>query len=253
MAFDRGKFVARFVEEAREHVGKLNEGLLLLEKDPGDTETLKSVVRSAHTVKGSSRMLKLTAISKMAHRLEDVLEALRSGKLKHSKGAFDILFMAIDIISDMVERTAGGEEVREAAPDIYEKLEKAAGEEEKEAINILVVDDSLNTREIEKEILQAYGYNVTLAVDGVDGLEKAREFRYDVVILDIEMPRMDGFSLTEKLRAEEAYKDTPIIIVTSREKEEDRRRGIEVGADAYIFKGSFDQSNLLEVVRSLAG
>jgi chemotaxis protein histidine kinase CheA/ActR/RegA family two-component response regulator len=121
------------------------------------------------------------------------------------------------------------------------------------AINILVVDDSINTREIEKSILESYGYRVTVAEDGVDGLEKARSFEFDAVITDVEMPKLDGFSLTERLRKEESYKFTPIIIVTSREKEEDKRRGVQVGADAYIVKGSFDQTNLLETVQNLIG
>ena len=123
----------------------------------------------------------------------------------------------------------------------------------KDGIHILVVDDSINTRDIERNILEAYGYKVTLAGDGMEALEKTKEFTYDLIITDVEMPRLDGFSLTERLRASEAYKGTPIIIVTSREKEEDKRRGIMVGADAYIVKGAFDQSNLLETVQNLVG
>ena len=119
--------------------------------------------------------------------------------------------------------------------------------------SILVVDDSLNTRELEKSILEAYGYQVDTAEDGQNALDITREIHYDLVITDVEMPRLDGFSLTEALRADPRYRDVPIIIVTSREKEEDKRRGIRVGANAYIIKGSFDQSNLLDTVRSLIG
>lgn len=126
-----------------------------------------------------------------------------------------------------------------------------APEEEKKAKTILVVDDSINTREIEKSILESYGYKVDIASDGVDGFEKAMEFQYDLIVSDIEMPRMDGFSLIEKLRKESEYKHIPIIIVSSRDKEEDKKRGIQVGADAYIIKGSFDQSNLLNTVQNL--
>jgi chemotaxis protein histidine kinase CheA/ActR/RegA family two-component response regulator len=120
-------------------------------------------------------------------------------------------------------------------------------------INILVVDDSINTREIEKSILESYGYKVELAEDGVDGMAKAEKFKYDAVITDVEMPGLDGFSLTERLRGNEFYKDVPIIIVTSREKEEDKRKGIKAGADAYIVKGSFDQTNLIETLQNLIG
>ncbi|MBN9368829.1 MAG: response regulator [Comamonadaceae bacterium] len=118
---------------------------------------------------------------------------------------------------------------------------------------VLVVDDSLNTREIEKDVLQAYGYHVTLAEDGVDGLRKAMEGDFDAILTDVEMPHMDGFTLTARLREEDRYRDTPIVIITSREKEEDKRRGMQVGADAYIVKGDFDQNNLVETLRTLLG
>lgn len=132
------------------------------------------------------------------------------------------------------------------------KEARSAGEDER-GVHVLVVDDSINTREIEKNILEAYGYKVGLAEDGVEALEKARGFKYDIIITDVEMPRLDGFALTERLRKEETYRDTPIIIVTSREKEEDKKRGIRVGANAYIVKGTFDQSNLLETMQNLTG
>lgn len=118
---------------------------------------------------------------------------------------------------------------------------------------VLVVDDSLNTREIEKDVLEAHGYQITLAEDGLDGLRKAQSGDFDAVLTDVEMPNMDGFTLTERLRQEENYRDKPIIIITSREKEEDKRRGIQVGADAYIVKGDFDQGSLVDTLRSLLG
>jgi len=117
--------------------------------------------------------------------------------------------------------------------------------------HVLVVDDSLNTREIEKDVLEASGYSVTTAEDGVDGLAKARSEDFDAILTDVEMPKMDGFTLTQQLRQDERFKHTPIIIVTSREKQEDKLRGIEVGADAYIVKGDFEQSNLVETLQNL--
>ena len=142
-------------------------------------------------------------------------------------------------------------------PDMIESMrELSESRTEKKAVVqqerwILVVDDSLNTREIEKSILEAHGYNVVLARDGVEALGKAKKKNYDLVVADIEMPRMDGFTLIEHLREKMEYQDTPIVIVTSREKEEDKRRGIEVGADAYIVKGAFDQTNLIDTVQNL--
>ena len=130
---------------------------------------------------------------------------------------------------------------------------EAAHHAELRHYHVLVVDDSLNTREIEKDVLEAHGYQVTLAEDGLDGLKKAMDGEFDAVLTDVEMPNMDGFSLTARLRQEEKYRHKPIIIITSREKEEDKRRGVQVGADAYIVKGDFDQSSLVDTLRALLG
>ena len=118
---------------------------------------------------------------------------------------------------------------------------------------LLVIDDSLNTREIVRDVLEAHGYLVTLAEDGSDGLQKAQAGEFDAVLTDVEMPNMDGFALTAALRAEERYRDVPIIIITSRQKDEDKRRGIPAGADAYIVKGDFEQGSLVDTLRGLLG
>ncbi len=135
----------------------------------------------------------------------------------------------------------------------YAPLVKQTSAQLPTAHRILVVDDSLNTREIEKDVLEAWGYQVTLAENGRDGLNKALADSFDAVLTDVEMPVMDGFALTASLRENEHYRYKPIIIITSREKEADRRRGIEVGADAYIVKGSFDQNNLVDTLKALLG
>lgn len=144
-------------------------------------------------------------------------------------------------------------ELLKKAREFAEPLKRVLQESVTKSATILVVDDSYNTREIEKSILEANGYIVETAFDGEDGYEKTRGKIYDLVITDVEMPRLDGFSFTEKLRADERYRTVPIIIVTSREKDEDKKRGITVGANAYIVKGDFDQTNLIDTVHSLIG
>lgn len=139
------------------------------------------------------------------------------------------------------------------AHGLTDTIRKSADEGTQRGATILVVDDSINTREIEKSILEAYGYTVETAEDGQEAYERTRGELFDLVITDVEMPRMDGFTLTETLRADPRYRTVPVIIVTSREKEEDKRRGITVGADAYIVKRAFDQSNLLDTVKALIG
>ena len=94
-------------------------------------------------------------------------------------------------------------------------------------------------------------YLVKEASNGIEASIKLGTYRPDLLILDLLMPRMDGFQLAEKLRKSKEYKELPIVIVTSLEKEADKRRGIEVGADAYIVKSSFDQSNLLDTIERL--
>ena len=120
-------------------------------------------------------------------------------------------------------------------------------------LTILIAEDSLITAELEKNIIENSGYAVDLAVDGMDALDKLYTKKYDLLVTDIDMPRMNGFELTAKVRAGKKYKDIPIIMVTAREKLEDKRRGIEVGADAYILKKEFDQGNLLNTIKRLIG
>jgi two-component system chemotaxis sensor kinase CheA len=118
---------------------------------------------------------------------------------------------------------------------------------------VLVVDDSLTTRTLEQSILEAAGYDVLTAVDGSDGWRVLQEQGCDLVVADIEMPRMDGFALCEAIRASQRFKELPVVLVTALETPEHRARGLEVGADAYIGKSSFDQQNLLDIIKQLLG
>jgi two-component system chemotaxis sensor kinase CheA len=116
---------------------------------------------------------------------------------------------------------------------------------------ILVVDDSLTTRNLEKNILEAAGYETKVAADGVEALSVLRSNHCDLVVSDILMPEMDGFELTAAIKEQSALKEIPVILVTALESREDKERGIEVGADAYIVKSTFDQETLLEAVEQL--
>ena len=102
-----------------------------------------------------------------------------------------------------------------------------------------------------KNILESAGYDVQTAVDGADTWATLKTGNFDVVVSDIEMPRMDGFELTAKIRGDETLKHIPVVVVTSLESREDRERGIDVGANAYIIKSGFEQNNLLSVVKRL--
>ena len=127
----------------------------------------------------------------------------------------------------------------------------AAPVAEKQRRTVLVVEDSITSRMLLKNILESAGYRVKTAVDGVDALTALKVEDFDAVVSDIEMPRLNGFGLTEKIRGDKKLANLPVVLVTALETAADRERGVDVGANAYIVKSSFDQSNLLEVIERL--
>ena len=116
---------------------------------------------------------------------------------------------------------------------------------------ILVVDDSITTRTLERSILEAHGYQVRVAVDGLEALEQLRANPSDLVIADVQMPRMDGFTLVAEIKKDPSLAKIPVIIVSSLERREEQERGLELGADAYIVKRKFDQQELLDAIRQI--
>jgi two-component system chemotaxis sensor kinase CheA len=119
------------------------------------------------------------------------------------------------------------------------------------AKSILVVEDSITSRMLLKGILESAGYKVKTAVDGAEAFTTVRAEYFDLVVSDVEMPRMNGFDLTVRIRADKKLAELPVVLVTALETREHRERGIDAGANAYIVKSSFDQSNLLEVIGRL--
>ncbi len=118
---------------------------------------------------------------------------------------------------------------------------------------ILVVDDSLTVREVERRLLENAGYDVTTAVDGVDGWNIMTAHSFDLLISDVDMPRMNGIELVRTVKADPLLKDVPVMIVSYKDREEDRLRGLEAGANYYLTKGSFHDESLLTAVLDLIG
>jgi two-component system, chemotaxis family, sensor histidine kinase and response regulator WspE len=127
-----------------------------------------------------------------------------------------------------------------------------SGETQKKPKRVLVVDDSLTVRELEK-LLQTRHYEVEVAVDGMDGWNAARTGHFDLVITDIDMPRMDGIELVTLIKKDSNLKSLPVMIVSYKDRAEDRRRGLDAGADYYLVKGGFHDEALLEAVVNLIG
>ena len=116
---------------------------------------------------------------------------------------------------------------------------------------MLVVDDSLTTRTLERGILEAAGYDALVASDGAEALVVLGREGIDLVVSDVEMPRLDGFGLTAAIRRDERLRHIPVILVTSLDTAEHRERGVTAGADAYLGKGTFDQGRLLDTIGRL--
>lgn len=116
---------------------------------------------------------------------------------------------------------------------------------------VLVVDDSITTRTLEKNILETAGFEVYVAIDGVEGFAMLNEQEFDLVISDVEMPNMNGLELTAQIKGSALHRDIPVILLTSLSKPEQREAGLRAGADAYLVKSQFDQADLLSTIQSL--
>ncbi len=121
------------------------------------------------------------------------------------------------------------------------------------ARRVLVVDDSITVRELERQLLENRGYLVDTAVDGVDGWNAVRSGRYDLVVSDIDMPRMDGIQLVQSIKADPRLRAIPVVVVSYKDREEDRIRGLDAGANAYLTKSSFHDQTFLATVTDLIG
>jgi two-component system sensor histidine kinase and response regulator WspE len=133
------------------------------------------------------------------------------------------------------------------------RLSQVTRNEEVKQKSVLVVDDSLTVRELERKLLDSHGYRVDVAADGAEGWNAARAGTYDLIVTDVDMPRLDGIELVTRIRADARLRTTPVIIVSYKDREDDRRRGLEAGADYYLTKGSFQDDSLLRAVADLIG
>jgi two-component system, chemotaxis family, sensor histidine kinase and response regulator WspE len=156
-----------------------------------------------------------------------------------------LIFDVDDTLRSIEVLVSGGRLTRAACP--------VAGTIQKRAKRVLVVDDSFTVRELERKVLTACGYEVGIAVDGLDGWNALRTDEFDLVITDVDMPRMDGIELVKRIRQDLRLKVLPVIIMSFKERPEDRKRGLEAGADYYLVKSGFEEQVLRTAVADLIG
>jgi two-component system sensor histidine kinase and response regulator WspE len=176
----------------------------------------------------------------------------RLGKVKDISAAAlmedgaPVLIVDVDDVIRSIEKLVTSGELR----NVTHAALNAASYKRK---RILVVDDSLTVRELERKLLDGAGYATDVAVDGMDGLNAVRSSDYDLVITDVDMPRLDGIELAMLIKKDEHLKSLPVMIVSYKDREEDRKRGLDAGADYYLTKGSFHDETLLQAVVDLIG
>jgi two-component system chemotaxis sensor kinase CheA len=157
-------------------------------------------------------------------------------------GRLSLILSASSLIASARSRAADAPALREALASIRTPERRR---------RLLVAEDSVTTRTLVKSILEAENFEVTVAVDGLEAWHLLQDQGADLVVSDIDMPRMDGFTLTEAIRGSKRLRDVPIVLVTALESDKDKERGLSVGADAYLLKSAFDQRVLLETIRQL--
>ncbi|HEY3658437.1 MAG TPA: hybrid sensor histidine kinase/response regulator [Steroidobacteraceae bacterium] len=205
-------------------------------------------------VLGNATHLYGLIVDRLLGERELVVQSLdpRLGKIKDvAAGALmedgsPALILDVEDIIRSIEKLAGAGGLSGVAPDAL----GAAGAKRK---RVLVVEDSFTVRELERKLLVNSGFEVEVAVDGMDGWNAARTGHFDLVITDVDMPRMDGIELVTLIKKDPHKKSLPVMIVSYKDRPEDRRRGLDAGADYYLAKGSFHDETLLRAVVDLIG
>ncbi len=215
----------------------------------------------------AGRELPVVVVSDRSHRFGVIVDAFlgerdlevrpldpRLGKVPDISSAsvlendVPVLIVDVEDLVRSIDNLLGNRRLRSIAGAVAADATAARGPK-----RVLVVDDSITVRELERQLLEARGYAVDVAVDGVDGWNAVRGGQYQLVISDVDMPRMDGIELVRSIKGDPRLQGIPVIIVSYKEREEDRIRGLDAGADAYLTKSSFHDQTLLETVADLIG
>jgi two-component system chemotaxis sensor kinase CheA len=249
--------VRRSLRLARAEIGRSPEGeTLIYEEQVLPLLSLAEVLNSASTSRPSRAFLTVVIVESRGRLAGIAVDRL--------VGRSDIVVRPLPAAAGNLPLVAGAAFDAEGDPQLVldpEGLIEAARAlrtqkpiaEARRQRHILVVDDSLTTRMLEQSILESAGYRVSLAVSAEDALELSQHTRYDLFVVDVEMPGISGFEFVARTRADAVLRETPAVLVSSLSSDADKRRGAEAGASAYIVKGEFDQGGFLRTVRGLAG
>jgi two-component system, chemotaxis family, sensor histidine kinase and response regulator WspE len=233
--------------QTEENIGILSGKKILYDSDPGILDSIINVMvlsdresrygLIADKIIGQSELV----VMPLDERLGGKIPLISSGSILDD-GSSVLILDAEDIVRAMdVEFNKKGKVIEIDAPNEH-KTKK-----------ILVVDDSITVRELERKLLENKGYEVTIGIDGIDGWNLANKSEFDLVVSDIDMPRMNGIDLVKRLKTHAQYRDTPIMIVSYKDREEDKIAGKNAGANYYLTKSSFADDSFIQAVEDLIG
>ena len=231
-----------------EHVGLISAAQLLqCNEKQGDDDSIPIVlIRDREQYHGLAVEAFLGEFTLVLMPLDGRLGKVRdvaAGALLHD--GTPVLILDVDDLLNSVGKLLGTGHL--------ERVDHASHARQAVSKRVLVVDDSLTVRELERKLLLSRGYQVSVAVDGMDGWNALRAETFDLLITDIDMPRMDGIELVTLLRRDNRLQSMPVMVVSYKDREEDRRRGLDAGADYYLAKASFHDDALLDAVVELIG
>jgi two-component system chemotaxis sensor kinase CheA len=237
------------------------EGRRMLEHDgsPVPVSDLAEVLGTASVRKNPGTYVIVTGAVGQHAFLVDALVGQRDVVVK----AFSALVPRLDVFAGASIESDGSILLVLDPPGLIERSRRAGGRsisdvhvptaQRRKGGRLLVVDDALTVRELQRTILERAGFDVTVASDGIEAITHLENETFELVLTDVEMPRMNGFELTEYIRAHPTLSNVAVLILTSLASDADRRRGMDVGADGYIVKSSFDEKTLLAAVDRLVG
>jgi two-component system sensor histidine kinase and response regulator WspE len=250
-------------KDVRELEGKPHT--MLDDQPVGLVEAAVVLGQPAAAARGAAELLPVVVASDRSHRFGVVVDRFlgerdlrvspldpRLGKVPDINSSsvlengWPVLVVDVEDLIRSIDNLLSGRRLGKLASETVEKTVRAAK-------RVLVVDDSITVRELERQLLENRGYTVDVAVDGVDGWNAVRTAQYDLVVSDVDMPRMDGIQLVQHIKNDLRLKAIPVVIVSYKDREEDRIKGLDAGANAYLTKSSFHDRTFLTTVSDLIG
>ncbi len=231
-----------FLEEAKDLLDTISATLETWAKDLNNKSCFVDLKRDLHTLKGGARMVNQPDLSALAHEAESFCEALLAGTISADKQAYEKVCANQNQMIQIVE---GLFPIRRAEPhqDIVQTVAK------KPSV-VLVVDDSVTIRTVTKNFLEHHQFHVVSAKDGLEALEKLAQIRPDIILLDVEMPRMNGFQFAEKVCGNPQYADIPIVMITFCAGTEQKKQAEALGIKKFMSK-PYQELELLETINAL--